>query len=282
MNRLTKIILLLAGLTFCLAGCDVLLPSDWGTSGKPCNNDGDCAGGFDCDMNHSKNSMCVPGIEPECDDDFDCFNNLDIYSAYCASGHCKPWDADTGFGDDCDQNEDCDSGLELNHCVCFWESNDCFCTKECGSDDECSYPGDARCMNTGVVATPKACGRAAFSEGNGILCPNGISDCEAIDTKCGNFPFQDTNICGTTCSSKDDCPYGESQECGPLGAVTICGHPDWFGWYVDCSTGGNTVCDVPGSLYTHCREDRCTHTCASDDDCPTIGNCHIDGFCVLD
>jgi hypothetical protein len=284
MSRLNKTILILAGLAFCQTGCDVLLPSEWGSSGWPCADDGDCASGNRCEMNYSEDTMCVPKNKPECDDDFDCFNDLDIYSAYCASGTCKAWDEATGFGDECGVNGDCDDSLGLDQCVCFWDSTDCFCTHVCDGDDNCQYPGDTRCMKTGAVATtPQACGRATFTEGNGIFCPNGNSDCEAIDSECGNFPFQDTDICGTKCNSREDCPHSTTQECGPLGGVMICGHPDWFGWYVDCYDGGDTVCDVTDSKYKICREGRCTRSCDGPEDelCPSNGRCHNDGLCIL-
>ncbi len=165
MSRLNKTILLLAGLAFCLAGCDVLLPSDWGTSGKPCVNDDDCAGGYECGQNNAGDYFCIPVVGPNCGDDVFCAEELDLYSAYCAGGQCKAFH-ENGFGDECDVAGDCNSAMNISHCVSFMNSdNNRLCTRECDTDAECDFGGDNKCMLTGVADIQRACGRPGFAWG---------------------------------------------------------------------------------------------------------------------
>jgi len=275
------VILLLS--LFFLFGCDVLLPSDWGKTPYPCRENDDCASGYYCEANAAADRICIPEDMPGCQGDSDCAEELDLASAYCASGTCEPWH-ETGFGDACSNAADCNSGLGIDQCVRFLEDDDNrYCTRACTEIGNCSnLDGDAQCMATGTINTPRACGRPAFTWGTGAECPGGNTDCD-FDTVCVTFPFRDWQpvpefVCAQPCEDDWDCP--SILECGEVGSVKVCGHPDWFGFYHECTLDSD--CERADTRYAICSDGRCSRSCERDTDCPFNAYCHQENYCALD
>jgi hypothetical protein len=252
------------------ASCNVLLPADWGRSGKPCRDDSDCNKGYECEQNRAKSNYCVPTKRPSCTSDTECYNELDLASAYCGTSNvCEPWDSVHGFGDECGTNSDCDEANGLT-CICFLNDENCFCSPgDCDTTNDCAgETGSAVCMQTGFPTHALACGRPGFTGGVGVSCTDN-GDCES-GTECVWFEAVAKNFCAEQeCEANGDC--GWQFEC----YNGACAFRDWLGFNKECTIDA----DCPGP-YPKCPNGSCTRLCQDEDDCPAATVCQSQsGFC---
>lgn len=159
--------------TFCTQLCD---------AGAPCPE------GFTCTPAGDQ-SVCAPdrgGLDAACDSDADCLSGvctLDHGATYCTrpcdegcpSGfRCGDTDTDSGvcvreerdLGQDCDLNEDCESG------ICAVAGEDRFCTQACS--DEAPCPGGFECVTAGEASVCRETNRGAMRGGCGCAAPGSM------------------------------------------------------------------------------------------------------------
>ncbi|MBI2897089.1 MAG: trypsin-like serine protease [Deltaproteobacteria bacterium] len=214
-------------------------------SGQPCSSDGECASRFCRDPSDGAGARClVP-----CAADEECGAGSRCAAVPNACGGCVAEGQDPtllGFGQECDADERCASG------ICGADDDGTFCTQECGDCPDGYHCARGQCAR----------GEAADDQGNPCETDE---DCDT--GLCAHWPEGDS--CTSWCSEIDPCPEGLA--CTDIGGGRSACKPETSIVGQPCETNGDCFTGLCGHFPD--GSDACTETCSGDGTCPLDLEC---------
>jgi hypothetical protein len=224
-----------------------------------------CMGTIDC-IEGQCTMVCGTG----CSSNDDCADNQ-----YCNDSSVCAADGSCGDLADCSAEGNeydvvaCDGTLVCTNNQC---NVDCF--EGCSSNDDCE--DNQYCNGDGVCAADGSCGALddCWMDGNSYDADDCVGNIDCVEGQC-------TMICGTGCSSNDDCDATEY-----CNDSSVCAADGSCIGVADCSADGNeyAVIGCVGTLVctnNQCGID-CTVGCSSNDDCAVTEYCDGSGACAAD